>query len=121
MSVARLLYQQPELMLADEPVSSLDPSLARQTLQVLINDADARDATLIVSLHAVDLALACFPRIVGVRDGRVAFDCAAAEVDENLLTDLYAAEGRNLPTQDNQPLSNPNALTVPASRQARCA
>ncbi|MBI3524453.1 MAG: ATP-binding cassette domain-containing protein [Betaproteobacteria bacterium] len=124
--VARLLYQKPQLMLADEPVSSLDPTLALQTLQVLIADARARNATLVVSLHAVDLALACFPRIVGVRDGRIAFDRPAAKVDEILLRDLYAAEGRQLPTQDKQSLATedtPGAIPAPAPlpRRNNCA
>jgi len=96
--VARVLYQQPQLILADEPVSALDPALARQTLRVLIDDAGARGATLVASLHAVDLALAEFPRIVGIRDGRVAFDLATADVDDARLRELYAAEGATLPT-----------------------
>ena len=55
-------------------------------------------ATLVASLHAVDLALACFPRIVGIRDGRIAFDLPAAQVDNALLHALYASEGEVLPT-----------------------
>ena len=58
--IARVLYQQPNLVLADEPVSALDPALARQTVRVLVQDATARNATLVASLHAVDLALAEF-------------------------------------------------------------
>lgn len=96
--IARVLYQQPQLLLADEPVSALDPTLARQTLRVLIEDAEARGATLVASLHAVDLALAEFPRIVGIRDGRIVFDLPTAAVDDARLRDLYAAEGATLPT-----------------------
>jgi len=95
--VARVLYQQAQLILADEPVSALDPTLARQTAQVLTADAAARGATLVASLHAVDLALSCFPRIVGLRDGRIAFDRPAAAVDQALLRKLYASEGGQLP------------------------
>jgi len=122
--VARLLYQKPQLMLADEPVSSLDPTLALQTLQVLSAAAKARNATLVVSLHAVDLALACFPRIVGVRDGRIAFDRPATEVDETLLRDLYAAEGRQLPIQDHPlPIAEDasDAMPTPVARRNHCA
>ncbi|HEY6896278.1 MAG TPA: ATP-binding cassette domain-containing protein, partial [Rhodocyclaceae bacterium] len=96
--IARVLYQQPEMLLADEPVSSLDPALAHQTLQVLCDDARARGATLVASLHAVDLALEHFPRIVGIRDGAVLFDLPAAAVDSALLHSLYASEGEELPT-----------------------
>ena len=97
-SVARVIYQRPDLVLADEPVSSLDPTLARQTIRALADDASARGATLIASLHAVDLALSEFPRIIGVRDGRIVFDLPSAQVDTPQLHDLYAAEGGMLPT-----------------------
>lgn len=96
--IARALYQQPDLLLADEPVSALDPALALATVRLLVQDAATRGATLVASLHAVDLALACFPRIVGIRDGRIAFDLPAAQVDNALLHALYASEGEVLPT-----------------------
>lgn len=96
--VARVLYQQPDLILADEPVSALDPTLAQQTVRMLAQDAAARGATLVASLHAVDLALAEFPRIVGVRDGRIAFDLPSVQVSETQLRELYASEGTDLPT-----------------------
>ena len=54
--VARVLYQKPELMLADEPVSSMDPALADTTINLLVTEASARGVTLVASLHAVDLA-----------------------------------------------------------------
>lgn len=90
--IARALYQGPELLLADEPVSAMDPVLADHTLSVLCRHAEAHGVTLVASLHAVDLALAHFPRIVGVRDGLVAFDRRANEVTQDLLDALYANE-----------------------------
>ena len=90
--MARVLYQQADLVLADEPVSALDPGLALAMLQVLQQDASARGATLITSLHAVDLALGCFPRIVGLRDGEIAFDLPAQQVTQSMLDDLFANE-----------------------------
>ena len=96
--VARVIYQQPDLVLADEPVSSLDPTLALQTIRALAADASSRGATLVASLHAVDLALGEFPRIIGVRDGRIVFDLPREQVDPSRLHDLYAAEGAALPT-----------------------
>ena len=101
--LARVLYQRPELILADEPVSALDPTLAMQTVKVLAAEAAARGATLVASLHAVDLALAVFPRIVGVRDGCIVFDRPAAGVDEPLLRELYAPEGGELPRLATEP------------------
>ncbi|MDH0422055.1 MULTISPECIES: phosphonate ABC transporter ATP-binding protein [Delftia] len=90
--IARVLYQQAELILADEPVAALDPALALSTVQLLVHEAAARGATLVASLHAVDLALACFARIVGIRDGAIAFDLPAAEVTQEHLRALYGSE-----------------------------
>ncbi len=101
--IARVLYQQAQLVLADEPVSALDPALALQTVQVMCGDAAARGATLVASLHAVDLARSCFPRIVGMRDGRIVFDLPVAAVDDALLSELYATEGGGLPLLAGEP------------------
>ncbi|BAN47440.1 phosphonate ABC transporter ATP-binding protein [Metapseudomonas resinovorans] len=90
--IARVLYQAPELILADEPVSAMDPVLADHTLGVLCADASRRGVTLLASLHAVELALEHFPRIVGVRDGRIAFDRPRAAVSQADLDALYANE-----------------------------
>jgi len=90
--LARMIVSSARLLLLDEPVSSLDPALAAQTLESVQQEARSRAATLIVSLHAVDLALARFPRLVGIRAGRVLFDLPRANVDDALLADLYGAE-----------------------------
>ena len=97
--IARVLYQAPELILADEPVSALDPTLADAAVRELIAQSEATGATLVASLHAVDLALKCFGRIVGMRDGRIVFDAPAADVTQAMLQALYATEGGVLPTQ----------------------
>lgn len=90
--IARVLYQAPELVLADEPVSAMDPVLAAHALGVLCDDARDRGATLIASLHAVDLALSRFSRIIGLRDGRVVFDRANTDIAAADLDALYANE-----------------------------
>lgn len=96
--IARVLYQQAELVLADEPVSALDPALSLATVQLLVQEATARQATLVASLHAVDLALSRFPRIVGLREGRMVFDLPAAQVSQAQLQALYAhADGSAQP------------------------
>lgn len=90
--LARLLVSRARLFLLDEPVSALDPALADTALEVLQQAAHDRAATLVVSLHAVDLALARFPRLVGLRDGKVLFDLPRAAVDDALLSQLYGTE-----------------------------
>lgn len=95
--IARVLYQQPDLMLADEPVSALDPVLAQSSLDALLAQARTRGSTLIASLHAVDLALERFPRIIGLREGRVQFDSPATAVTPAMLAALYAGEQEALP------------------------
>ncbi len=119
--IARVLYQAPELILADEPVSALDPALALATVRLLTEGARQRGATLVASLHAVDLALSCFPRLVGIKAGRIAFDLPAAEVSEALLHDLYASEGEALPTlATEQRLAVQAAANDAATRAACC-
>ena len=103
--IARALYQQSELILADEPVSALDPGLALAMIQVLKQDAMSRGATLITSLHAVDLALQCFDRIVGLRDGKMVFDLPAHQVTPAMLKDLYANESQ-INTAPYKPVSD---------------
>ena len=97
--VARVLYQAPQLLLADEPVSAMDPVLSDIVIGQLIEETTSRDATLIASLHAVDIALRWFPRIVGIKNGEIAFDLPSSEVSETMLKELYASEMGNLPMQ----------------------
>ncbi|WP_287984204.1 ATP-binding cassette domain-containing protein [Diaphorobacter sp.] len=114
--IARVLYQQPALLLADEPVSALDPTLALATVQLLVQDAAARGATLVASLHAVDLALACFARVVGLREGRIAFDLPAGAVTPDLLQALYAPPGDGALAPDETPTPPPTTSSYASCR-----
>ncbi len=118
--IARVLYQQPDLILADEPVSALDPALALATVKLLVADAAARGATLVASLHAVDLALNNFSRIVGVKAGHIAFDLPSSEVSDALLHELYASEGQELPTLAGEARFSPQAAANDAAIRAAC-
>jgi phosphonate transport system ATP-binding protein len=100
--VARVLYQRPDLLLADEPVSAMDPALADLTVGQLHSEAQSRGVTLVASLHAVDIALRRFPRVIGLRAGEVMFDLPPAEVSDAVLRELYASESGVLPLQDHQ-------------------
>lgn len=117
--VARILYQKPDLILADEPVSALDPQLADQTVGELHREAQSRGVTLVASLHAVDLALKWFPRIVGLREGTVMFDCPPLRVSDAMLHELYATESQTLPVQGSAPLAHPEPLSRTARRGAQ--
>lgn len=102
--IARVLYQAPEILLADEPVSALDPVLAGHTLSILSRHAREHNVTLVASLHAVDLALAHFPRIIGLRDGQILFDCPSDQVSRDKLDALYANEQLQSPAPAAAPL-----------------
>jgi phosphonate transport system ATP-binding protein len=90
--LARALLAPATLWLIDEPLSALDPTRAQQALSTLIDEARARKVTLLATLHQVDAALQNFSRIVGLRDGELAFDLPASEVTPELLRELYAQE-----------------------------
>ncbi len=94
-AIARALFQEPIALLADEPVASVDPARARGVIELLTGLAAERGMTLVVSLHDMALARAAFPRIVGLRAGRVVFDRAPAELEEADYDALYrlAPEG----------------------------
>jgi len=96
-AIARVLVQDPDVILGDEPVSSVDPSLAASLVGLLRDLSEATRKTLLMNLHSVDLALAFFPRIVGVRQGRVAFDLPPERVTAELLEALYAGALREDP------------------------
>jgi len=89
--LARMVASNAHLLLVDEPLSALDPERARQAVQSLIAVARSRGATLVSTLHHVDMALRHFPRIVGMRDGALAFDLPAEQVTPALLKELYAS------------------------------
>jgi phosphonate transport system ATP-binding protein len=93
-AIARALYQDPLAILADEPVSSVDPARARDTVALLVELAAERGLTLVVSLHDLELAREFFPRLVGLREGRIAFDLPTGAVDEGRFRGLYRLEER---------------------------
>jgi phosphonate transport system ATP-binding protein len=94
--LARSLLAPARLWLVDEPLSALDPTRAQQAIATLVAEARARGVTLVATLHQVDVALARFPRIVGLRDGALAFDLPAAQVTPEHLARLYAQHEHEL-------------------------
>ena len=88
--LARALVTQASLLLVDEPLSALDPARGQQAISSLTQAARERGATLVSTLHHVDMALNHFPRIIGLRAGELAFDLPAAQVTPERLQALYA-------------------------------
>lgn len=88
--LARILASNAQLLLVDEPLSALDPSRSDQAIAALTAVANERGATLVATLHHVDMALKSFARIIGMRDGQLVFDLPATDVTPQHLHELYA-------------------------------
>jgi len=87
--IARALVQDPRLLLADEPVASLDPSSAETVMGYLRKAAEEHDVTALVSLHQVNIAAYFGDRFIGLRDGQKLFDVGREELTPALIDDLY--------------------------------
>lgn len=87
--IARALVQEPNTLLADEPVASLDPGSSQQVMGYLLAAARERNLTTIVSLHQVNLARQFGQRFIGLKDGRKVFDGYADEFSLDVVDDIY--------------------------------
>ncbi|SFR90835.1 phosphonate transport system ATP-binding protein [Halomicrobium zhouii] len=87
--IARALVQDPSLLLADEPVASLDPSSAETVMGYLKKAATVHQVTALVSLHQVNIAAHFGERFIGLRDGQLLFDVGSDELTGDLIDDLY--------------------------------
>ena len=92
-AIARALMQQPEVMLADEPVASLDPESARAVMDLLRSVSRERSLTVLCSLHQVDLALGWGDRIVGLRGGATVLDLPVAGLTREEVMSVYSRVG----------------------------
>ncbi|KAB8320097.1 phosphonate ABC transporter ATP-binding protein [Tolypothrix campylonemoides VB511288] len=88
-AIARVLVQNPAAILADEPISSLDPERCREVMNLLRLLSDNTGKTLVASLHAIEYARSHFQRIIGLRQGRVLFDAPVEEVSAGMVEELY--------------------------------
>ncbi|MFW6018786.1 MAG: phosphonate ABC transporter ATP-binding protein [Halapricum sp.] len=89
--IARALVQDPRLLLADEPVASLDPSSAETVMGYLRKAATEHDVTALVSLHQVNVAAHFGDRFIGLREGEKLFDVERGELTPELIDDLYGS------------------------------
>jgi len=91
-AIARTLVQEAEVILADEPVASLDPVSARRVMDILreLNRSDGM--TVLVTLHQVDYALRYCDRVVALKAGRIAYDGPSSGLGQDILVDIYGPE-----------------------------
>ncbi len=88
-AIARAVYQRPDVLLADEPLAALDPPRAMEILELLLSFA-SEGITFCLTSHNIEEVLRRFPRVVGLREGRIAFDAKATDVSRELIRALYA-------------------------------
>ena len=118
--IARALAQRPKVILADEPVSSLDPKTSRSVLRCLREASRESGITVICNLHQVDYAMEFGERIIGVAGGRIVFEGRPDELTEEALHRIYP-EGVETPTQTKQPAAAPQAAVAEVASTARPA
>ncbi len=90
--IARAFMLDPIVMLADEPVASLDPRISRETLELLKRESRQRQTTVLCSLHQIDLAREFGDRIVALRQGVIAFDGAPHELTDTVIDHVYGTD-----------------------------
>lgn len=95
-AVARAVAQEPELILADEPVSSLDPAWAADVLELLATVQSHHQATLVMTLHQPELARRFAERVIGLRAGRIAWDGPARDLTDEVLKALYGNDHHDI-------------------------
>ena len=95
-AIARTLVQGAEILLADEPIASLDPSSARRVMDILAEVNRKDGITVVVSLHQVEYALSYCPRTIALRGGRIVYDGPSAALTPAFLSELYGAESTDL-------------------------
>ncbi len=112
-AISRALVQGAELILADEPIASLDPEASRRVMQLLADINRDVGVTVLVSLHQVDFAFAFCPRTIALHEGRVVFDGPTRALNPARLRDLYGAQtGELLPAARTDVAPEPTFATV---------
>lgn len=119
-AIARTLVQQAQVILADEPIASLDPASSGKVMDTLaaINRDDG--ITVLVSLHQVDYAIKYCPRTIAMRDGQVIFDGPSSQLTADFLHELYGAEseeiilGHSVSSEEDAEADSLNAAGTPA-------
>lgn len=95
-ALARTLAQDPQIILADEPVAALDPVTAKQVMDDFKHINETMHITVLINIHHVDLALQYATRVVGIRAGEIVYDGAADKVDQAVLDTIYSKEAETV-------------------------
>lgn len=122
-AIARTLVQGAKVVLADEPIASLDPEASRKVMEILARINREDGCTVVVSLHQVDMAMRYCPRVVALHQGRVVFDGPSRELTPALLRSLYGMQAdeilngssslHEVPTPPPSLAPAPNVVTWP--------
>lgn len=116
-AIARALMQQPRVLLADEPIASLDPMNAKIVMDALRDINEREGITVITNLHTLDTARAYCQRIIGMAGGRVVFDGTPADLTTEAVNRIYGAEGAIDETMTSTAI-NPSPAHRPAAASA---
>jgi phosphonate transport system ATP-binding protein len=95
-AIARTLVQNARVILADEPIASLDPESCRRVMSLLTQINRTHKVAVVVSLHQVDVAMRYCPRVVALRQGKVVYDGPSRALTQSMLRDLYGTEADEL-------------------------
>lgn len=91
-ALARCLAQEPQIILADEPVASLDPVTSHQVMSDFVKVNNDLNITVIANMHHVDIATKYAKRIVGIKEGLIVYDGPSSEINEDILTQIYGRQ-----------------------------
>jgi phosphonate transport system ATP-binding protein len=108
-AIARALVQEPEIVLADEPIASLDPRNTKVVMDALLHINRHFGITVVCNLHSLDLARSYCDRLVGMAAGRVVFDGAPAALTESVARELYGLEAADVVGERSAPVFVPEA------------
>ena len=112
-ALARCLVQKAKIILADEPIASLDPESSRKVMELLLQMNQVQKCTILVSLHQVEFAIRYCPRTIALNAGRVVYDGPSAALTPQLLAELYGSSAHELfQSHTSDSLSPENATTV---------
>jgi len=115
-AIARALVQGAKLLLADEPIASLDPKSAKRVMDTMVTMSRDHGIALVVSLHQVDYATAYFDRVIAMNAGRIVFDGPASQINAAFLTELYGASAEELILPSQFVVPAPIAIEAPISQ-----